>query len=214
MSQARRPEPPAELDQRPAATRKGLALLVARTTSWLSEVGTWIFGGLIGFSLLLITALLTVGPVDTAILVSVAALGCALPLDVAALSVLRLTKDSREVGIDDLTLQSFKDAGFPDIESYFPPASEREHERQRRAMTMLAFAAAVAPMSFALSVTGLIAAVWYMAWWIGVAVLAVAVVSTAVAVLMVVHAQPRESEAEKDLKRKYGEYRARGQGGT
>jgi len=209
MSQARRSDPPAEPDQRAAATMRGFALLMARTTSWLYEVGTWKFGGLIGFSLLLVSALLTVGPIDTAILVSVTTLGCALPLDIAAISVLRLAKDSREVGMwmDELALQSLKDAGFPDIESYFPPASEREDQRHRREFVTIAFAAGIAPLSFALSLTGLVAALWYMAWWIGVAVLIVAVVSAVLVVLALVHAQPPESPAQKEQWRRYSESR-------
>ena len=92
----------------------------------LFQVGDWVFGGLIAFNLVLLSALITVGPVDSAILVSITAFGCALPLDVAGISLLRLVKSMDDVGIEDLTLQSYREAGYPDIEAYLPTRSERE----------------------------------------------------------------------------------------
>jgi len=182
--------------------------LASRTTPWLFEVGDWVFGGLIAFNLVLISALITVGPVDTAILVSITALGCALPLDVAGISLLRLVKDVKDI-IDDLTLQSFKDAGFPDIEAYFPSGPERESQRRRRATVAVWYASGIAGLSIALTVTGLVAALWYMAWWIGMVVLCVALVSAVFVVLMLVHGQPTKSEAEKELTKRYADFQAR-----
>jgi hypothetical protein len=59
---------------------KALGDLLERITPWLFEVGSWIFGGLVAFNLVLVSALLTVGPVDRAILISITAFACALPL--------------------------------------------------------------------------------------------------------------------------------------
>jgi len=185
------------------------AILVERTTPWLFEVGTWVFGGLIAFNILLISALLTVGPVDTAILVSVAALACALPLTVAGLCVLRLVKDMKEVGLDDLTLQAFKEAGYPDAEAYFPDPQEREAQQRRRSTVALWYTLGIALASIALTITGLVAALWYMAWWIGVVALAVALASTGLVAAVFMHTQPRTSAAEKEVKRRFRDEQGR-----
>lgn len=95
--------------------------MLDRTTPWLSEIGKWIFGGLVAVNLVVIAALLTVGPVDAAVRISVALFACALPLDVAGIVVLRLTKDLVDIGLDDLALQAFKESGFPEIERTFLP---------------------------------------------------------------------------------------------
>src|SRR5438045_5336792 len=47
-------------------TVAGLAKLVERITPWLLDLGNWIFGALIAFNLLVLSALLTIGPVDKA----------------------------------------------------------------------------------------------------------------------------------------------------
>ncbi len=71
---------PQDLDAQARAAMRADAILLERTTPGLFEVGTWVFGGLTAFNILLISALITVGPVDTAILVSITAFACALPL--------------------------------------------------------------------------------------------------------------------------------------
>ncbi|HUK78568.1 MAG TPA: hypothetical protein VL117_13380 [Thermoleophilia bacterium] len=179
------------------------AILLERTTPWLFEVGTWVFGGLIAFNILLISALLTVGPKDTAILVAIAAFACALPLTVAGMCVLRLVKDMKEVGLDDLTLQAFKDAGYPDAEAYFPDPQERKAQQSKRSIVALWYTLGIALLGIALTVTGLVAALWYMAWWIGVVALMVALASTGLVAAVFVHTQPSESAAEKEVKRRY-----------
>ena len=200
--------PPLDLEEQSRDTLKGFGILVSRTTPWLFEVGSWTFGGLIAFNLVLISALLTVGPVDGAILISVCAFACALPLDVAGICLLRLVKDVKDVGIDDTALQAFKDADFPDIEAYVPPSGDRESQQKRRSTVALWYALGIVALSIALTLTGLVAALWYMAWWIGVVVLAVAVLSTVLVLAVFVHSRPPASEAEKELKRRYMEYRS------
>jgi hypothetical protein len=154
-----------------------MAALLERITPWLFDIGTWVFGGLTAFSLLVISALLTVGPVDTAILVSITALACALPLNVAGICVLRLVKDMKEVGVDDLTLRAFKDAGYPEVGSYYPPVGERQARERRRRDTALWCSLGIVTCTVVLTIAGLTAALWYMAWWVGVLVLLVVVLS-------------------------------------
>ena len=184
---------------------KGLGNLVKRITPWLFDVGSWIFGGLIAFHLVLISSLLTVGPVDAAIRISIAALVCALPLNVAGIFLLRLIKDVKDIGIDDISLQAFQDAGFPDIEAYFPPSQERESLRRRRSNIALRYSGGIAALSIALTVTGLVAALWHMAWWIGVVLLLMIILSTVLVIVVLAHSLPPESETEKELKKRYME---------
>src|SRR5262245_55816628 len=125
---------PEAVDEQSARTFRGLRNLAERVTPWLVDVGSWIFGGLTAVNLVVLSALLTVGPVDTAIRTSTAALAAALPLTVAGIILLRLIKDANDVGLDDLTLRAFQEAGFPEIDAYFPPpaASASQHARRSR----------------------------------------------------------------------------------
>ena len=187
MSAAPKPTPSAPPDPSELGRRASdaMSVLLERITPWLFDIGTWVFGGLTAFGVLVISALLTVGPADAAILVSISALACALPLNVAGICVLRLVKDMKEVGLDDLTLQAFKDAGYPEIESYYPPAGEREvRQKRRRTMALWYSLGMAAALTAVLTVTGLAAALWYMAWWIGVLVLVVAVLSVGLVALV------------------------------
>jgi len=78
--------PPA--DAQSAPTFRGLRNLAEKTSPWLTDVGSWIFGGLTAVNLVVISALITVGPVDAAIRTSTAALTAALPLNVAGIILL------------------------------------------------------------------------------------------------------------------------------
>ncbi len=91
---------------------KGLSRLLERIAPWLADVGTWVFGGLIALNLVVIAALLTVGPVDRAVLVATAAFACALPLEVAGMMLLRLGKDMDDIRLEETTLRSFEEARF------------------------------------------------------------------------------------------------------
>ena len=159
---------------------EGQRMSVARLEPWLVDVGSWVFGGLLVFTAAFTAALTTVDRFDGAILVSMTAFGCALPLEVAGICLARLVKDVKAVGmIDELTLQSARDAGYLDIEAYAPPANERESLRARRSATALRFSLVIAAVCVALTSIGLVAALWYVAWWIGVTGLAMVVLSTA-----------------------------------
>jgi hypothetical protein len=67
------------VDEQAARTFSGLRNLAERLTPSLVDAGSWVFGGLIAGNLVVIAALLTVGPIDVAIRVSTAALAAALP---------------------------------------------------------------------------------------------------------------------------------------
>jgi len=193
------------VDERARQSLHAVGQLLDRTTPWLSEIGSWIFGGLVAVNLVVISSLLTVGPVDAAVRISVTALACALPMSVAGIIVLRLTKDLMDFGVDDLALQAFKDSGFPEIDAYFPPAEERAALLKRRARLALRYSLAIAAISAAVTLAGLVAALWHMAWWIGSVLLVMTALSAGLVLVVFAHAQPPESAWEKTVKQRGGQ---------
>ena len=188
-------------DERARQSLEAIGRLLERTTPWLSEIGSWIFGGLVAINLVFISALLTVGPVDPAVRISVTAFACALPLNVAGVVVLRLTKDLIAFSVDHLALDAFKESGFPDIEAYFPSASERAAILKQRSSLSLRYSLAIAALSAALTLAGLAAALWHMRWWIGSVLLVMVAFSAGGLLLVFAHTQPPESAWEKALRR-------------
>jgi hypothetical protein len=163
----------------------GFHNLIESITPWLSEVGSWIFGGLIAVNLWVISALIAVGPVDHAVLIAITALACALAVNVAGIVLLRLSKDVRDIALDELTLRAFQDAGFNDVEAHFPPPPERESRRKKQSNVTLLYALAIAAISIALTMVGLIGVFWHMAWWVAVTfILAVVLSAVLVAVAL------------------------------
>jgi len=191
--------PPA-LDERSARTFGGLRNLAEQITPWLIDVGSWVFGGLTAVNLVVISALLTVGPIDAAIRTATAALAAALPLNVAGIILLRLIKDVKDIGLDDLTERAFRDAGFPDIDAYFPAPRERESQRARRSRVALLYSLGIATLSMALTLTGVSAALWHMGRWAAFVLDSAVVFSAAIVIAALAHTLPPESDAEKALK--------------
>jgi hypothetical protein len=164
---------------------------------------------LLAVNLVIIAALITVGPVDAAVQIAVTAFACALPLDVAGIVLLRLVKDVEGIRLDDLALKAFQKAGFPDITAYFPPARERHSLAKRRARIALGYAFAIALLSVTLTLTGVAAALWHMAPWVAETFAATVVFSTIVLGAVAAHAMPPETAAEQELKRRYREEHTR-----
>jgi len=183
--------------------------MVAWMTPWLVEVGSWAFGGMVAVNLVVIAGLITVGPVDRAVLVGVVALAGALPLDVAGIVLLRLIKDAEAVRIDDLALKAFQEARFPDIEAYFPAANARESSTRRRAATALAYALVILALSTGLTLAGLVASLWHMTPWAAVAFVVGVAIGVLLLVTVAVHSMPPNSEAERELRRRYRARRPR-----
>jgi hypothetical protein len=197
----RRAAPPAT-DEQSARTFRGLRNLAEKTTPWLIDVGTWIFGGLTAVNVVVIAALITVGPVDAAVRTSTAALAAALPLNVAGILLLRLIKDVNDIDLDDLTLRAFQDAGFPEIDAYFPSPGERAAQDARRSRVALLYSLGIAASSIALTLIGMTAAMWHMGRWIAWVLLSAVIVSAVLITLAVAHALPPESNEETSLKRR------------
>jgi hypothetical protein len=81
-------------------------------------------------------------------------------LNLVGIFLLRLIKDMKDIGIDDLTLKAFQDAGVPDIEAYFPAPEERQSLYRRRSNVTLGYSLGILVLSVALTLTGLVAALW------------------------------------------------------
>lgn len=193
---------PVTLDPAEQSSRSlnALARLVEWVTPWLVEVGSWAFGGLIALNLVVIAALITVGPVDRAVLVAVVSFACALPLDVAGIVLLRLIKDAADIRIDALTLKAFKEARFPHIEAYFPPRRQLASFTKRRARIALACAFAIAGVSTTLTLAGLLASLWHMAPWVSETFAGTLALSGLVLTGVVVLSLPPLSDAERELR--------------
>ena len=196
-------EPQSQADVRRPGT------LVARTTDWLTDVGAWIFGGLLALNLVLIASLLDVGRVDTAILIAICAFGCALPVNVVGICLNRLAKDVEQVETSEMAtaLQAFEDADDSEIEALYPPPKERESLRRRRSTLTLWWSLGAAALSGALTAVGLVAALWHMAWWVGAAALATGALSATLVAVVYISTKPAETEVSRALVQRYVERR-------
>ena len=161
-----------DLTEQSRHTFNALANLLERVTPWLPAVGSWIFGGLIAFNLLFISAILNVQSVDLPIRISIAAFAVALPLNVTGLLLLRLVKDIQDIRLDEITLQAFQETGFPNLDAYLPPFHERQKQNERRLRVSLGYSFAIAALTTVLTLAGFVAALWHVAWWIGAMLLA------------------------------------------
>lgn len=170
-------KPPAA-DQTWARTMSGLGAVLERITPWLLDLGNWIFGGLIAFNLLILGSLLTIGPVDHAVVVATAALALALPPDVAGFLLLRVAADMKNVDLEQVARSAFVEAGFtPEGES---AEADSQAAERRRAAVVLRYSYALLALTVLLTVVGVTASLWYMAWWIAVAFVVMVVLSQAV----------------------------------
>jgi hypothetical protein len=167
----------------PVRTARALGTLVERITPWLLELGAWIFGALIAFDILILSALLTVGPIDSAVLIATAAVALALPPAIAGLLLLRLAAEMKRVDVEQVATQALVESGFTvhDLEPKQSPATLEQH----RARAVLRFSYSLMALTVALSFIGVTAALWYMAWWIGAAFAVMAVMSLLVFLLAV-----------------------------
>lgn len=176
------PDPPpanhgrsASVDDTVQRTRTAWGRVLERITPWLLELGAWIFGALIAANLVFLGALLAVGRVDLAVELSAAAMAIALPMNVVGFFLLRLAKDLKQVGLEQLTMQAFQEVGFT-TEELGPAAVSSESTEKKRAESMLAYSYTLLMFSAVLTVVGVAAALWHLAWWIGVAFVIASVV--------------------------------------
>lgn len=174
------------------------------TTPWLVDVGAWIFAGLIAFILVVIAPLIIAPSIDRALTIAIVMFALALPLDLSGLVMLRLIQDMAHIGFSEEWARAFQDAGFPMGEQIASPKA-REAQRKRRATIVLRYSFAVLTFSVALTLTGLTAALWHIAWWIGIVFLAMTVVSLGIVSAALVTLGPRDSPEDKKQQRRYWE---------
>jgi predicted RND superfamily exporter protein len=155
----------------PARTAAAFTALLESIAPWLLELGNWIYGGLIASTLVLLGVLLTVGPVDPAVKVASAAFALALPLDITGFVLLRLFADFAKSGIAEMSTKAMIDAGFT-VEGG-PPTFASSKVRS----VALRYSYRVLFIAVLLTLVGLTAAFWHMAWWIGLIFLVSVVVS-------------------------------------
>ena len=205
---------PDDTDEQSRHTFNALAHLLGRVTPWLLAVGSWIFGGLIAFNLLFISAILNARPVDLPIRISITTFVIALPLNVTGLLLLRLVQDMQEIRLDEITIQAFQETGFPDLDAYLPPLHEREKQNERRSRLSVGYSFAIAALTVMLTLTGFVAALWHVAWWIGVALVATVALCATLVMVIAGHSLSPESAAEKELKNRYLRYRMQQRAGS
>ncbi len=164
---------------------KAFEKLIERITPWLLEFGSWIFGGLIAFTLFVMASLFTIGPVDPTITVSTAAFAFALPLNVTGLFLLRLVKDLKEVGFEQEFAQAFQDVDLT-VRGQIASPKTLESWRKRRTGFFLAYSLGMLVLSVLLTLTGMIAVLWYMAWWIGVIFFVMVIISLVIVIVALV----------------------------
>jgi ABC-type multidrug transport system fused ATPase/permease subunit len=183
---------------------KAFGNLVERITPWLLEFGSWIFGGLIAFTLLVIASLFTIGPVDRAITISTAAFALALPLNLTGLLLLRLVNDLKNVGFEKELEQAFQDTDSIIREQAASPKTI-ESRQKRRTNYFLSYSLGMLALSIVLTLVGMIAVLWHMAWWIGVIFFIMVLICPMIVFVAFVTSQPPDSPEVKEQKRRYKE---------
>jgi hypothetical protein len=176
--------------------------LLERIAPWLFEVGSWIFGGLIAFTVIIIGALLPARPLDLPVEIATVALALALPLNVTGLVLIRIVRDVQPVGFEQGLVRVFQEAGLTPGEQQVPSLSTLEAMRKRGTRNVLYTTLGILAMSTILTVVGMVAALWHVAWWIGVAFGVMVFICQSIVQVVLVTSQPRLSAEEKAERRR------------
>jgi hypothetical protein len=139
---------------------KAVGKVIERISPWLFEVGSWIFGGLIAVTLLVLASLLTVGPVDLSVKLSMVAFAVSLPLNVTGLVLLRLVQDLKPVQFEGVA-QVFQEAGLTPGEQQIPSVASLEALRERGTQVILSTTLGMLGLSSILTIVGMTAAMWH-----------------------------------------------------
>jgi hypothetical protein len=178
---------------------RGFGKFIDRITPWLYEVGVLIFGSLIALNLLVQAALFTIGPVDPAVMVATAAFALALPLNVTGLLLLRLIQEMKGARFEDELARALQEAGF--VSDQIPAPSAFEDMRKKRTGIVLRLSSGIFALSIALTLIGMMATLWHMAWWIAAGFCIMVMISLLTAILAIASSLPPESQEEKGQKR-------------
>jgi hypothetical protein len=166
----------AETDRALGQLDQAFDRLLDAATPYLLELGSWIFGALLAGNLVVLAALLTVGPVDAATIIATTAFAIVLPLDIAGLVLIRIVRDLEQTGLEAVVVRTFEEAGYPEPEGAPSTAdlAQRSQTRDRRAL-LVAYGLIV----LAASLTGvaMVATLWHIAWFAGIAFAAMVPIS-------------------------------------
>jgi hypothetical protein len=194
--------PGSRFESQSGQSLRGIRNLLDKITPTLFDIGSWVLGGLIALNLVVIGALIPVGGVDASILISAAAMASALPLNIAGILLLRLSRDMEGIRIDELARQAFQEAEFPEIEAYFPADQDSAALFKRSSnVTRLYSLGIIVLISTTLTLTGLVTVLWHLAWWLGVLLLAMVILSAILTIVILARSMPPESDREKELKK-------------
>jgi hypothetical protein len=181
---------------------KAVEAVTESITPWLVEFGTWIFAGLIGFALIVIAPLVTIGPADTTIIVSTVALALTLPLNLAGLLLLRLVQDMQRY--EEKLAQGFHDASAI-LGADFASSLAASPTQKRRTEVILICSLGILTVSALLTLTGLTAALWHVAWWIGILFLLMTIISLGIVVVALSAVRPPQTQEERERKQRYAD---------
>jgi MFS family permease len=181
---------------------KAFEAVTESITPWLVEFGSWIFAGLIGFALIVIAPLVTLGPVETTIIVSAAALALTLPLNLAGLLLLRLVQDMQRY--EDQLARGVHDASAILGAEFASPLAASPMQKRRTEMILI-FSLGILTVSALLTLIGLTAALWHVAWWIGVLFLLMTIISLGIVIVALSVVRPPQSQEERERKQRYAE---------
>jgi hypothetical protein len=179
-----------------------------RISPWLLEVGSWIFGGLIAFDLIVIGPLITIGLTDRAITVATTAFALVLPLDVAGLFLLRMVRDMEHVeGELDLEneVRQVIQSVVPAVGEQAAASETLEARRKRRTWTTLSYSVGILTLCIVLTVAGMIAALWHLAWWIAVSFAGMVLICLVIVSLAQAQSRPPTSKEEREQRRRFTE---------
>ncbi len=168
---------------------------------WLFDFGSWLFGGLIAFSIVAIQSPIFMASADrdAAMIISACAYALALPLDIAGLCLLRLIQGIKQHNVEEEMQRTLQDVRYPGGQQA-APGDAFEQQRQRRTYNVIVSASWLSGLALLLTLLGLAASLWHIAWWIAIAFLLVALVSALLVTLMI-SAPPPQSKAERAAQR-------------
>lgn len=199
---------PVDLDDPLKQRQEALGNIVETLKPWLFEFGNWIFGGLLAFNLVIVAPLLTLPQGHPEILIAITAFVCALPLDVSGLFLMKLIKDIRNIAIDDVMKEAFKDIRSAAMEAAPWAAESGPSLYKKRTDISLRYSVRLAALSTVFTMLGMTAALWYIAWWVAVTFLVMIAISFLMTITMIGRLMRPLSDDEKAFALRYREQRS------
>jgi hypothetical protein len=100
------------------------------------------------------------------------------------LFLLKLVPEMMDVKFEELLARAFQEVGFTGGGQVAAPSALEAMRRRRTKIVLFTFPGVLA-LSVLLTLTGMLASLWHMAWWITVAFVAVTILSLLIVILVV-----------------------------